>query len=48
MNDEQHDWGIGAQSSRPNRVPSLLSGFVHTVWTHKAAFVFKGQSRHFE
>src|SRR5450432_2980775 len=48
MNNEQHDCGIRAQSSRPNRVPSLFSGFVHTVWTDKAAFVFKGQSRHFE
>jgi hypothetical protein len=41
MNDEQYDWGIRAQSSRPNRVPALLSVVVHTVWTHKAAFVFK-------
>jgi len=48
MNNEQHDCGIRTQSSRSNRVPSLLSGFVHAVWTHKAAFVIKGQRRHFE
>jgi hypothetical protein len=48
VNDEQYDRGSQAQSSRPNRVRSLLSGFVDSVWTHQAAFVFEGQRRHFE
>jgi hypothetical protein len=48
MNNEQYDCGIRTQSGLPNRVPSLLSGFVHTVWTHKAAIVFEDQRCHFE
>src|ERR1017187_9982396 len=48
MGDEQYDCRLRAQPGLPNRVPSLPSGFLHTVWTHKAAFVFKDQRRHFE
>ena len=42
MNDQQNDRSIRLNSSRSNRVPALFSGFVHAVWTHKAAFVFEG------
>ena len=48
MNDEHYNGGIWAESSRPDRVPSLLSGFVYAVWTHQAAFVFERQGRHFK
>jgi hypothetical protein len=48
VHDQQHDRRIGLNTSCSNRVPALFSGFVYTIRTHQAAFVFEDQRRYLE
>jgi hypothetical protein len=48
VDNEQHSGALGLDVNGTDRVPALFPGFVYTVQTDEAAFVFKDQRRQLE